>query len=215
MRPPNERAIFLGGAAKASDVQALKLGDFPRVAFAGRSNVGKSSVLNALTGAKHARVSAEPGKTREMNFYGWNLARAKSGVLTADPFAKERWLLVDLPGYGYAKVRRPLKDQWGNQITSWLKDDIHIRLVVALVDGRHGFLANDMELIEFLKAINIPFFVAFTKMDKWKSANQKRQAQKELTDVARKAGVEHFIFVSAVAKDGIKPLEVVLREFVC
>jgi GTP-binding protein len=199
---PRGELEFIGGAAKAVEVDTLPLGVAPRVAFAGRSNVGKSSLVNALTGARLARVSAEPGKTREMNFYRW----VPSGSFGP------RWVLVDLPGYGYAKVSKTLRAQWGDEITKWLKSEENLFLVVALVDGRHGYLPNDVELVEFLRGQNLPLLVAFTKMDKWKSANQRRQAEKELTEVSNRLGVADFIFVSAVAKDGVRPLERALKQ---
>ena len=193
---------FLGGVVKATDVEGLKTGDFPHFIFAGRSNVGKSSLLNALTNSKCARVSQSPGKTREMNFFQWGLTRAPA----------DRCVLVDLPGYGYARVAATLRKQWGNEISQWLKADDRICLVVALVDGRHGYLDNDVELIEFLRDNDLPFLVAFTKMDKWKSKSQQRTAEKKLTDVSQKLGVEHYVFVSAVAKEGTRPLLNTLRE---
>ncbi len=197
-----ENPKFLGGVVKTTDLVALSLEDLPRVAFAGRSNVGKSSLLNALTHSKIARVSREPGKTREMNFFRF--------CLTRDP--KDVLLLVDLPGYGYAKVARTLRDQWGREITTWLKSDSYLGLVVALVDGRHGYLDNDLELVKFLVDANLPFIIAFTKMDKYKSNNQRKTAEKQLTDASAKLGVDRFIFVSAVSRDGVRPLDNVLKE---
>jgi GTP-binding protein len=199
-----ERAQFLGGAVRVSDIARLKVGSLPRIVFAGRSNVGKSSLLNALTGVKVARVSAEPGKTREMNFYRWNQARIVSD--------RDSWILVDLPGYGYAKVSMELRKLWGQEIMSWLKQDELIQLVVALVDGRHGFMEMDLELVEMLKGLGLPYVVAFTKMDKWKSANQRIQAERKLQAFAVKLGVPRFVFVSATAKGGTRPLELLLRE---
>ena len=197
-----ENPKFLGGVVKTADLVALPLEDLPRVAFAGRSNVGKSSLLNALTHSKIARVSGEPGKTREMNFFRFRITRDPKDVL----------LLVDLPGYGYAKVARTLRDQWGKEITTWLKGDKQLGLVVALVDGRHGYLDNDLELVKFLVDANLPFIIAFTKMDKHKSANQRNKAEKQLKEVSAKLGVERYIFVSAVVRDGVRPLEEVLKE---
>jgi GTP-binding protein len=191
--------VFLGGVVKADDVLGLDVGNALRIAFAGRSNVGKSSLLNALTGIRVARVSATPGKTREMNFFRWR-------------YAGKDWVLVDLPGYGYAKVPRDLRSDWGREITKWISTDPALGLVVSLVDGRHGYLAQDQELVKFLQANSIPYIVAFTKMDKWKSANQKRNAQRELEKFSKDLGVERYVFVSSVAKDGIRPLTAVFQE---
>lgn len=196
-RAESARVRFLGGAALVTDVSRLELPAFPRIAFAGRSNVGKSSLLNALTGEPVARVSSEPGRTREMNFFEWRTGRAVGG----------RVVLVDLPGYGYAKVSEPLRKQWGREITRWLREDEALRLVVVLVDGRHGLFPLDLELIAFLGPAGIPYVVAFTKMDKWKSANQRRNAERDLAQVAARAGVEHHVCVSSMGRGGTRPLE--------
>lgn len=200
---PQVEVKFLGGVVKAEAVDGLKSGEVPHIVFAGRSNVGKSSLLNALTNSKMARVSQEPGKTREMNFFSWSLTR--------DP--RDACVLVDLPGYGYAKVAAELKRQWGSEITRWLKTDPRIAVVVALADGRHGFLKNDVELLELLRELGVPHLVAFTKMDKWKSTNQKRNAERELKQVAEKLGVKDFVYVSSTEKEGVIPLYKALRDY--
>lgn len=190
---------FLGGAGKASDVANLPLKEYPRIAFAGRSNVGKSSLLNSLTKAKLARVSAEPGKTREMNFYLWEAFGTKL-------------LLVDLPGYGYAKVAQSLRKQWGDEIAHWIRNDPFIRLVVCLVDGRIGYMPQDQELVAYLQEQGQPFVVAFTKMDKWKSTKQRRKAEQDLTGFSKRLGVDNFIYVSSHLSDGVQPLKQVLKS---
>ena len=193
---------FLGGVVRAQDVETLKLPIHPKVVFSGRSNVGKSSLLNSMTGFKVARVSAEPGKTREMNFFEW-----QTGKLPRD-----WWTLVDLPGYGYARVAQTLRKQWGQEITRWLKSDPGICLIVALVDGRHGFLENDIELVDFLIEHRLPFIVAFTKMDKWKSKGQRIGAEKKLAIFAEDLGVPEHVFVSTELSGGTRSLEAVLRQ---
>lgn len=195
---------FLGGVVKEADVERLNAGGTPKVVFAGRSNVGKSSLLNALTGQKVARVSAEPGKTREMNFFEWYPTRSKH--------KRDAWVLVDLPGYGYAKVATELRKQWGKEITAWLTKDSDLCIVIALVDGRHGYLQNDVELVEFLKASGLNFVVAFTKMDKWKSRNQRLSAEKKLAKVSLDLGVVRYLFVSSTSKEGIRPIFEELRR---
>lgn len=190
-------ARFLGGVVKASDVERLRLPKKPRVVFSGRSNVGKSSLLNELTGLRVARVSAEPGKTREINFFEW-----------------KKMLLVDLPGYGYAKVSKELRSEWGTEITKWLTTDDGICLIVALVDGRHGYFESDLELIRFLRSENLPHIVAFTKMDKYKSNNQRRVAEKELAEASRKIGISDSVFISSTEKNGIFPLVKIIRTAV-
>ncbi len=191
----SDRIEFIGGAAKFSDIERLMLDQTPRLAFAGRSNVGKSSLLNSLTGAKLARVSAEPGKTREMNFYKW-----------------KTWILVDLPGYGFAKVSKALRDDWGKEIATWITGDELIAVVVVLVDGRHGYQKLDMELVAFLQDAETPYVVAFTKMDKYKSVSQRKTAEGLYAKASEDLNVTNFVFVSSQSRDGIAPLGAVLKD---
>jgi GTP-binding protein len=188
--------VFLGGVVKQSDVDRLNLPELPRVAFVGRSNVGKSSLLNALTATKMARVSQTPGKTKEMNFFHWK--RTKLG--TGD------WLLVDLPGYGFAKTGRTLQQEWGKEITQWMRSDDRLGRIVCLVDGRLGFLEKDLQMLEFLKGYELPYVVAFTKMDKWKSSNQKRAAEAKLKNFCKELEVTEYVFVSSIEKHGTHDL---------
>lgn len=174
---------FLGGVRSARDVERLNLPPVPRIVFAGRSNVGKSSLLNSLAGLHVARVSQEPGKTQEINFYTWR-----------------DLLLVDLPGYGFAKVPKDLRAEWGAEVPKYLKNDDLIFCTVVLVDGRHGFTKLDQQLVSFLLKSDLPFVVAFTKMDKHKSANLRRDAIRTLSRDAASNGVELFLFTSATEK---------------
>lgn len=123
---------------------------FPQVAFAGRSNVGKSSLLNALFGKQLASVSKEPGKTRTINYY----------------LVNSRLYFVDLPGYGYAKVSRGERSAWGDRITSYLRDEPRLRLVVGLVDPRIETSPLDVDLASFVRGNGTPLTVVLTKADK-------------------------------------------------
>lgn len=183
-------ARFLAGVVKASDVAKLFLDGVPKVAFAGRSNVGKSSLLNSLTGTKVARTSSQPGKTREMNFFSFLIG-------------KREVALVDLPGYGFAKVSQSLRSQWGDEISKWMTTDPDLCLVVSLVDGRLGFMPTDVELLKFLAAKKIPALVVFTKMDKWKSNNQRKNAERDLEKKATEIGLSHILYVSVQEKKTI------------
>jgi len=120
------------------------------VAFAGRSNVGKSSLLNCLFGRRLAGVSKEPGKTRTINYY----------------LVNGRVFFVDLPGYGYAKVSRDERASWGERITAYLTGEGRLRLVVGLVDPRIPTSPRDVELATFVRAAGRPFTVVLTKADK-------------------------------------------------
>lgn len=126
--------------------------DLPEIAFAGRSNVGKSSLLNKLFGRKNlARVSSVPGKTITINFY------------QVDEFN-----FVDLPGYGYAKVAKTEKDRWAEMMEGYFNSDRNIKLVVQLVDMRHPPTKDDIMMMEFLQSTGYEFIVVMTKADKLK-----------------------------------------------
>ena len=122
------------------------------IAFAGRSNVGKSTLINKLFNRKSlARVSSVPGKTANINFYGM-----------------ENIYFVDLPGYGYAKVSRSEKERWSGLIEGYLNSDRDLRLVFLLVDMRHAPSADDLDMINYLIDTELPFVIVLTKADKLK-----------------------------------------------
>ncbi len=126
--------------------------DLPEIAFAGRSNVGKSSLLNKLFQRKNlARVSSVPGKTITINFY-----------------QVDEYNFVDLPGYGYAKVAKTEKDRWAEMMEGYFNSDRNIKLVVQLVDMRHPPTKDDLMMMEFLQATGYEFIVVMTKADKLK-----------------------------------------------
>ncbi|HSL17334.1 MAG TPA: ribosome biogenesis GTP-binding protein YihA/YsxC [Methylomirabilota bacterium] len=138
---------FRGSALKRSDRPQEW---FPHVAVAGRSNVGKSSLLNWLLGRSLARVAKAPGKTRMLNFYLINRS----------------FFLVDLPGYGFAKVGRELREEWGRELGRYLADDDRLAGVMTLVDIRHGPTPLDLGLQELLVAHGRERLVVLTKADK-------------------------------------------------
>lgn len=124
---------------------------WPEVAFAGRSNVGKSSMINRLLSRGNlAHTSSTPGRTRTINFYQVN----------------DGFLFVDLPGYGYAKVSRDLKDAWWHLVESYLTHRIQLRGVIHILDARHAPTPQDRELQAFLHAAAVPSLVVLTKTDK-------------------------------------------------
>lgn len=128
-------------------------GTLPQVAFSGRSNVGKSSLINTLlrrTRAKVARVSATPGKTQALNFYRVN----------------DDFFLVDLPGYGYARVPKGVRDAWSDLIEGYLADSRELRGVVHLVDARHEPTSHDKQMVSYLADLGVPTLVVLNKMDK-------------------------------------------------
>jgi GTP-binding protein len=125
--------------------------DMTEIAFAGRSNVGKSSLINLLVNQRHmARVSGNPGKTRTINFYQIN----------------DRFRIVDLPGYGYAKVSKSLSKDWGAMIETYLKDRPNLVRVVQLVDVRHAPSVQDVQMYEWLRHFGLDGLLVATKADK-------------------------------------------------
>lgn len=139
----------------------------PEVSFVGRSNVGKSSLINRLLNRKNlAKVSATPGKTANVNFFDVD------GIM-----------VVDLPGYGFAKVSRAERERWANLISGYFDQERSFNLVVSLVDIRHDAQDLDLQMINFLRDEELPFVVALTKADKLsrnKAAQQKARLAKEL-----------------------------------
>lgn len=133
--------------------------DLPQVAFSGRSNVGKSSLINRLLRrhrSKLAKVSARPGKTQTINFYRVN----------------DRFYLVDLPGFGYARVPGEVQETWKDLIEGYLEEAPHLRGVVHLVDARHDPTGLDEQMIAYLAGLRLPVLVALTKMDKLKRSQR-------------------------------------------
>lgn len=146
------KAEFVRSAVKAVDFPRDRL---PQVVFAGRSNVGKSSVINRLLNRKNlARVGAAPGKTTHINYF----------------LIDGKLYLVDLPGYGYAKVSKAEKDRWGRLIESWFADTELMTLGVQIVDARHKPTADDCTMADWFKSCGKPFAIVANKLDKCKKS---------------------------------------------
>ena len=155
----------------------------PEVAFAGRSNVGKSSLINKLVRRKAlARTSSQPGKTANINFY------------LADGIR-----LVDLPGYGYAKVSGKERQRWADLIAGYFDQNRSFNLVVALVDIRHDAQKLDVEMLSFLTESELPFVVALTKADKLSRSKQDQQAAR----LAKQFGIPRSQMIVTSAEKGI------------
>ena len=157
-------ADFLKSAFKESDwPRDLR----PEIAFLGRSNVGKSSVINSLLGVrKLARTSSTPGRTQSLNFFTIN----------------DAFRFVDLPGFGYARVPRDIKSSWGEMVTSFLAKRRQLMLSIHLVDSRHEPTKQDLQLHEWLKLSAKPHLVVATKSDKL-SNNELRKSLEHITRV--------------------------------
>ncbi len=188
-------ASFVLGVA---DVSGLPPGDRAEVAFAGRSNVGKSSLLNALLGRRSlARVSNTPGRTRELNYFA----------------VGESLFVVDMPGYGYAKAPKSLVKGWTQLIHDYLRGRPQLKRVMLLIDSRHGLKPSDREIMTMLDKAAVSYQAVLTKADKPKSgdlAEVIRETEAEL----RKHPAAHPIVLatSAVEGRGIEELRAAIAE---
>ena len=152
-------AEFLKSSAETSQCPDTGL---PEYAFIGRSNVGKSSLINMLTDRKGlAKISGTPGKTQLINHF----------------IIDDSWYLVDLPGYGYAKVSKKLRKEFNKIITDYLNNRQSLVCVFMLIDSRHEPLKNDLEFINWLGENEVPFVLTFTKVDKLSSSQLNRNLQ--------------------------------------
>ena len=177
------RLQFLGGMAAVDGWRPEP--KLPEIAFAGRSNVGKSSLINRLLRRKKfARVSNTPGRTREINFFEVN----------------SQFILADLPGYGYARVSKERKAAWRPLIEGYLRGSPALRGVVQLLDARRVPSDDDLLMLDFLAQLGTPTIVVATKIDKLPRAEQAARVEQ----LAREAGIEleQVIPFSAVSGDG-------------
>ncbi len=168
--------------------------DRPEIAFSGRSNVGKSSLINKLLGRKAlARVSSVPGKTVTINFYS-----------VGDIY------IADLPGYGYAKTAKGLKRSWSDLIGGYLISDRELELVVQLIDMRHPPTSDDLSMIDFLIDNELPFVIVFTKADKLKPSARKERMTAFETEIPHYSEITHIEF-SAETGEGCEDLRRIIE----
>lgn len=177
---------FVKGVVGLSGLPPMEL---PEIAFAGRSNVGKSSLINSLTNVKGlARASNTPGRTRELNYFS----------------VDNKVNLVDMPGYGYAKASKSDIKQWNNLIRSYLQGRANLRRVYLLIDSRHGIKPNDIELMDMLDESAVTYQIILTKIDKIKKSDVEKVYDEVLNLVQKRSASYPFIVAtSAEKKDGI------------
>ncbi len=168
--------------------------DLPEIVFSGKSNVGKSSLINKLVNRKAlARVSATPGKTSTINFYRLPECR-----------------FVDLPGYGYAKVSQKEKDRWGDLVEGYFQENRKIALVFQLLDMRHPISENDNGMIEFLLQRKLPFAVICTKADKL-NQSQKNAQETYFSGLFSEAQIPFYPF-SSVKGTGVQAVQILIEQ---
>jgi GTP-binding protein len=181
--------LFMMGAVK---MDGMPTADFPEVAFAGRSNVGKSSLINGLVNQNHlARASNSPGRTREVNFF----------VLA------EQLRLVDLPGYGFARVSKTVADKFQDLGRAYLRGRVNLKRVYLLIDARHGLKAVDAEALDALDVAAVSYQIVLTKADKIKPAEVEAVVAATQKAIAKRpAAFPKVLATSSEKGDGLPEL---------
>lgn len=180
-------AKFIGSYARLEQLPKQRL---PEFAFSGRSNVGKSSLINCLVNRKKlALTSSTPGKTRLLNFYSVN----------------DAFYLVDLPGFGYAKVAQQERQTWKKLIEAFIMNSRYLKGVIHIIDSRHGLTALDHDMVAWLADLKMPMLLVATKIDKL----QRSKAHHILETISKEAaaiGVASVVPFSAITKAGVKEI---------
>lgn len=184
---------FLRGS---TSIENLPPAGAPEVCFAGRSNVGKSSLVNALTGRNTlARTSNTPGRTQELNFFALG------------PKGYPALTLVDLPGYGYARESRSRVEQWTKLVMAYLRGRVALQRVIVLIDGRHGLKDSDHEVMKLLDETAVSFQVVLTKVDKLKAGEVTARLEEVRLGVRRHVAAHPTVLATSSEKgDGIAAL---------
>lgn len=192
----NGKAKFITSATKIEECPPDK---YPEVCFAGRSNVGKSSLINAIVNRKNiARTSNVPGKTQQMNYY----------QIGDDCF------FVDLPGYGFAKVPKKERERWGRNIRQYLSERESLRLILSVIDARHEPSALDQDFFYWLASNEMPFCVLMSKADKL-SNNKFAQSKKVVKNILAEMNIEVPILgYSASSRKGIPEIQELIHDFI-
>ena len=181
---------FVGGF---ETVESLPQAPIPEYAFIGRSNVGKSSLLNALVGQKVARTSNTPGRTQQLNMFEWSVP-TKSGR-DLPPIT-----LMDLPGYGWAKVSKMDKAKWAIRLEKYLTTRDQLERLFILIDSRHGLKDSDIDMMNFCDACAIRYQIILTKLDKGKKIEREKIMKEIEAEVAKRGGAMTIIHATSAEK---------------
>jgi GTP-binding protein len=189
------RKLFAGACefvAGAATIDALPKGKLPEIAFIGRSNVGKSSLINALTGRRTlVRVSHTPGATRQINLFQLG----------------ETCMLVDLPGYGYAKVSRTLQQDWQNLIFTYLRGRANLARTLLLIDGRRGIMPPDRDAMDLLDKAAVSYAGVLTKLDELTQAEREQVRLSTSEELGRRVAAFPELFATSARKaEGLEPI---------
>jgi GTP-binding protein len=178
--------------AGAATADAVPKGGLPEIAFVGRSNVGKSTLVNALTGRRTlARVSHTPGATKQINFFRLG----------------ETCMLVDLPGYGYAKASRALSHEWQNLIFAYLRGRANLARTLLLIDARRGIMPLDREAMDLLDQAAVSYAGVLTKLDELTHAEREQVRSASAEELARRTAAFPELFATSARKaEGLEPL---------
>jgi len=169
--------------------------NLPEIAFSGKSNVGKSSLINTLISRKNLAItSSRPGRTQSINFYSIN----------------NKFYFVDLPGYGFARVPDKVKEKWRELVNNYLYERKNLQAIVQIVDARHKPSSDDQMMVEWLKSVELPFIVVATKVDKL-SKNKRKKQEKIIKEALH---IDDLIFFSAQNREGNKEISSFIYQIV-
>jgi GTP-binding protein len=162
----------------------------PRVAIVGRSNVGKSTLINAMVGQRVAQTSNTPGKTRAIHCYLWK---------------EKARIIADLPGYGYAQAAKTERERWEKFIKAYLDQDPNLERIIILIDARYGPTDTDMDAVDYFKRSRIPLTLVFSKLDTLKTQSERAKRRKEGTQALVDVGIpsEDILWVSAKTRENL------------
>lgn len=185
---------FVGAATKKTNLQVFNL---PEIAFFGKSNVGKSSLLNSLCNRKKlARVSKTPGCTRQINFF----------------MIEQKFILADLPGYGYSQVSKAIANSWEKLILHYLANRATLRKIILLIDARRGLKIHDLQIIELLDKYGKIYDIAFTKIDQIKT-NEISQLSSNTSDLLKRYSHRpKLFFTSSRTQESMQNLRLHLQQ---